>query len=323
MRRRMLPVLAIALAMGLITSVTVYRTLRAKVGPPGEQTEEIVVAAANIDLGEAITAKHIKMVPWPKAALPADPIRAGKDAEGRVVRTSISAGEPLLESKLAPAGQGGLMPVLIPQGKRAVSIKVEEAVQKSGFVLPNSHVDVVVTVSQSGGEKRTRIVLQDITVLAADQSVEMKDNKPVRMTTVTMALTPEETERLALAQNEGRVTLALRNLQDNARVATPGVTIAQLMNNPGAPSEAGKKSTAPQHTKARHAPRAVHASAQEPAQITVAPPPPPPLPTHTVEVIRGTNVSEAVFVNDPDHGWLERPTKARQPSKAESGPVGR
>jgi pilus assembly protein CpaB len=294
----MLVVLALAIAMGLATSVMVYRTI-ARV-PQGEPAEDIVVAAANIGLGEGLTSKHVKVVALPKSILPPGSLRAIKDAEGRVARVSIFAGEPIVEAKLAPAGQGGLMPVLIPPGKRGVSIKVDEAVQKSGFVLPNSRIDVLVTMARKGGEGReSKIILQDVTVLAADQTVEMKDNKPVTMTTVTMALSPEESERLALATNEGKVTFALRNLQDTTRVSTQGVTTAQLLGSP-APAPAAEKrpvSTA-------------RARARGPVRMAAPPPIPPPPQVHTVSVIRGVSSTEYAFIRDPERGWVESPAKA-------------
>ncbi len=297
LRRRMLLVLAIAIAMGLATSVMVYRII-ARV-PQGEPTEEIVTAAANVGLGEALTSKHVKMVALPKSVLPPGSLRSMKDAEGRVARVSIFAGEPIVEAKLAPTGQGGLMPILVPPGKRAVTIKVDEAIQKSGFVLPNSRVDVLVTMARKGGQEReSRIVLQDVTVLAADQTVEMKDNRPVTMTTVTMTLSPEETERLALAQNEGKVTLAIRNLQDNIRVSTQGVTTTQLMGGPAPAPE--KKPAATARPRARGPVR----------MAAPAPPIPPPPPIHTVSVIRGTSSTEYAFIRDPDRGWVESPAKA-------------
>jgi pilus assembly protein CpaB len=229
------------------------------------------------------------------------------------------AGEPVLDSKLAPAGQGGLMPVLIPVGKRAVSIIVEQATQKSGFVVPNTRVDVLVTMAEKGGAQKSRIVLQDVTVLAADMTVEMKDNKPVTMTTVTMALSPEEAERLALSQNQGRVTLALRNLQDTARVSTPGVTAAQLMGSPApAPSPAKKSSTgAPSVAKRSSGPTRASvapvksAPTVQPASTIDASPP----PTHKVSVVRGTAETEQTYVQDPDRGWIEA-SKAAATKKA-------
>ena len=199
------------------------------------------------------------------------------------------------------------MPVLVPPGKRAVSIVVEQALQKTGFVVPNSRVDVLVTLTPKGSQDRqSRIVLQDVTVLASDQTVEMKDNKPVTMTTVTMALSPEETERLALAQNEGRVTLALRNVQDNAVISTPGVNTAQLMGGPAPAPASTKKET----STAKRAKPAVR-TAQAPPPIAQSPQGPPPLPKYTVSVIRGVASTDTVFVGDPDHGWHESPTKLR------------
>jgi len=315
-KRRLVVVLTLAVAMGLLASYVVYQAVKTARGQQPE-TEQVVIAAANVNLGEALTSKHVKMTTWPKATMPAGTLKSVKDAEGRVVRTSIVAGELILEAKLAPTGQGGLMPVLVPPGKRAVSIKVDEAVQRSGFVLPNSRVDVLVTMSRdTGRSKESRIVLQDVSVLAADQTVEMKDNKPVTMVTVTMALSPEETERLALAQNEGKVTLALRNMQDSARISTPGVTVAQLLGSPApAPAPAGKlekKPTSPVRSAAKRQPPKPSVTA------TAAPPPIANTPEanspaqgskHIVSVIKGASATDMVFVQDSERGWLEAPTK--------------
>ena len=315
LKRRLAVVLTLAVAMGLLASYVVYQTVKAA---RGEQTEmeQVVIAAANVNLGEALTSNHVKVAQWPKATLPSGTLKAVKDAEGRVARTSIVAGELILDAKLAPTGQGGLMPVLVPPGKRAVSIKVDEAVQRSGFVLPNSRVDVLVTMSRDTGRtKESRIVLQDVSVLASDQTVEMKDNKPVTMVTVTMALSPEETERLALAQNEGKVTLALRNMQDTAKISTPGVTVAQLLGSPApAPAPAGKqekKPTSPVRSAAKRQP-------PKPAVAATAPPPPmaktpeatpPQAAKHVVSVIKGASATDVVFVQDKENGWLEAPSK--------------
>ncbi len=299
MLKRRFVAFALAIAMGLITSTLVYRAVKsARASQDG--VEQIVVAAVNISLGEALTSQHVKMSAWPASSLPPGTLRSVKDAEGRVARVSMVPGEAIQDSKLAPTGQGGLMPVLVPPGKRGVSIKVDEAVQKSGFVLPNSRVDVLVTMARKVGEaKETRIVLQDVTILAADQTVEMKDNRPVTMTTVTMALSPEEAERLALAQNEGKVTFALRNLQDTDRVSTSGVTTAQLLGGP------------PPAPAAERKPHASVKRAREPVRMAApAPPIPPPPQIHTVSVIRGVSATEYGFIRDPDRGWVESPAKA-------------
>ena len=318
-RRRVLVAMTLAIVMGLAASYVVYQVVKTAQGKKAA-TEQLAVAAANIAVGEALTAKHIKIAEWPDSTVPAGALRSAKDAEGRVARTSIVAGEPLLDAKLAPAGQGGLMPVLVPAGKRAVTIKVDEAIQKSGFVVPNSRVDVLVTMArQSGQTRESRMVLQDVMVLASDQIVEMKDNKPVTMTTVTVAVSPQEAERLALSQNEGKVTLALRNLQDNAQISTPGVTTAQLLGSP-APAPAIAKSSAKTSASTKRsttkrssppAPVAPHpaAAAQSPA-TTSAPQAAPSVSKHTVSVIKGANATDVVFVQDAERGWLEAPAKA-------------
>ena len=317
-RQRLVLILILAAAMGTFTSYLVYRAVRTAGGQRG-QVDEILVADVNVAVGEALTSKHVKLVPWPKTAMPVGSLRSVKDAEGRVARTSIVSGEPILDAKLAPMGQAGLMPVLVPAGKRAVTIKVDEAVQKSGFVVPNSRVDILVTMARKLGEgKESRIVLQDVLVLASDQTVEMKDNKPVTMTTVTMAITPEETERLALAQNEGKVTLALRNLSDDKVVSTGGVTTAQLLGSP-APvprSSAVPKPLAKQRSgraSARQVSRAAQplvpatapVQATAPAQVGSA----APVEMVSVSVIRGSNETEHRFVKDSKRGWVETSKK--------------
>ncbi len=247
------------------------------------------VRTANIGLAESITRQHVKLVPWPKAAVPPGAIRSLEDAEGRVVRGSIVAGEPLMEGKLAPqlAGRGGIMPMLVPEGQRGVTIKLDEAMRESGFVMPNSRVDVLVSMPKGSGssEKIAKVILQDVTVLAAGQTVEMKDNKPVTNTTVTLALTPQQVERLAVAQSDGKLMLVQRNLRDTEVVRTPGATPSSLLSDmaPAAP--------------------------KPDAKVVVARSAPLPLPAiekYPVAVIRGSKVSEQVFVRDRGNAWSEQ-----------------
>ncbi len=303
-RRRLVLVLVIAISMGLLTGYLVYKSVN-KPALQQAETEEILVARATVGLGEALTSQHVKLAPWPKPMVPPGSLRSVTDVEGRTARASLVEGEPVLDSKLTAKGGGGLMPVLIPPGKRAVSIIVEQATQRSGFVVPNSRVDVLVTMTPKGSQDtESRIVLQDVTVLASDQTVEMKDNKPVAMTTVTVALSPEETERLALAQNQGRVTLALRNVQDTARISTPGVNTAQLMRS-SAPAPAPEKKTAVARSTTKRASKPVVTTAAPSPSSTKSPEAPPPLPSHRVSVIRGVAETDMVFVQDPNRGWTE------------------
>ena len=296
MQKRLVIVLGFASVVGLLVSVLVYRVVGEFRAAAGQQTnEEIVVAAVNMDLAETITSKHVKVLPWPRQAVPTGAIRRLADAEGRVVRSSIVAGEPLLEGKLAPqlSGAGGIMPMLVPEGQRAVTIKVDDAVREAGFVLPNSRVDVFVSMAKAAAsqERVAKMILQDVAVLAAGQAVEMRDNRPVSVTTVTLALTPDQAERLALAQNEGKLTIGMRNLRDKQLIQTVGATRDTLLG--ATPAPAPVKPAVERKAKPPLAPAVVESRL-----------PAPRITTHSVAFIRSGKVSEQVFVRNGDE-WVE------------------
>lgn len=299
MRRRLMVVLVFASVIGLLASLLVYRVV-AEIRAAAGTSEEVVVAAVNMELAETITAKHVKMVAWPKHNIPAGAIRTLAEAEGRVVRSSIVAGEPLLEGKLAPqlSGRGGIMPMLVPEGQRGLTIKVDDAVKESGFVLPNSRIDLFVSMAKSPGsqEKMAKLILQDVLVLAAGQAVEMRDNKPVPVTTVTLSLTPEQAERLALAQTEGKLMLGTRNLRDKDVTQTSGVTRETLLAGP-----------APKAT-----PAVAAGAAPRPRTVATAPLPVPAIDAHRVLVIRSSRETEQVFVRAGRDGWVEQKTEVKK-----------
>jgi len=290
MRRRFLLILICASVIGFLASFLVYRVVSQVAQARSDQSEQIVVAAADLGLADTVTSQHIKLVNWPKASVPPGALRTAAEAEGRVVRSSVVAGEPLIEGKLAPqlSGKGGIMPMLIPEGQRGVTIRLDEATRESGFVMPNSRVDVLVSMPKGPGsdEKIAKVILQDVTVLAAGQIVEMKDNKPVTNTTVTLSLTPQQVERLAVAQSDGRLMLVQRNLRDTQFVRTPGATPSSLLSDIAPAAKPEAKPT----VLARSAPL-----------------PLPALEKYPVAVIRGTKVSEQTFVRDRENSWAEQP----------------
>jgi len=278
-RRRLFFVIGAATVTGLLTSFLVYRAVT-RMAPRGQGTETVVVAAVNMDVGEIVTSQHAKLSSWPKADVPNGSFTSLAEVEGRVARGSIVAGEPLLKAKLLDpdlAGRGGLLPMLVPEGLRGVTIKVGRAVQESGFVHPNSHVDIVVSIAKGGTSRDqiAKVVLQNVLVLAAGQTVEMYNNKPVRVTTVTLALTPTQVERLALAQTEGPLMLATRNLHDDQVIHTNGITRRSLLGHE--PSKAPKKARVPL--------------------------PPPKLTTHGVSVLRGGRETDYKFVRGKKEPW--------------------
>ena len=289
MRRRFLLILICASVIGFLASFLVYRVVSQAASARSDQSESIVVATVDLGLADTVTSQHIKLVSWPKASVPPGALRTSAEAEGRVVRSSVVAGEPLIDGKLAPqlSGRGGIMPMLIPEGQRGVTIRVDEAMRESGFVLPNSRVDVLVSMPKAAtNEKVAKVILQDVTVLASGQTVEMKDNKPVTNTTVTLALTPQQVERLAVAQSEGRLMLVQRNLRDTQFVRTPGATPSSLLSDIApAPSP-------------EHKPTVLARS---------APLPVPVVEKYPVAVIRGTKITEQTFVREPGNSWAEQP----------------
>jgi pilus assembly protein CpaB len=290
MRRRFLLILICASVIGFLASFLVYRVVSQVANARSDQSEQIVVATAALGLADTVTSQHIKLVNWPKASVPPGALRTAAEAEGRVVRSSIVAGEPLIEGKLASqlTGKGGIMPMLIPEGQRGVTIRLDDATRESGFVMPNSRVDVLVSMPKAPGsnEKIAKVILQDVTVLAAGQIVEMKDNKPVTNTTVTLTLTPHQVERLAVAQSDGRLMLVQRNLRDTQFVRTPGATPSSLLSD-----------IAPAPTP----------EAKPTVLARSAPLPLPALEKYPVAVIRGTKVSEQTFVRDRGNSWAEQP----------------
>jgi pilus assembly protein CpaB len=297
MRHRLFIILAIASLAGLLASYLVYtvvRQLQATAPEPGNAP--VVVATVNMGLAETITKDHVKVVLWPKASIPPGAITSVQQAEGRVVRSSILAGEPLLDGKLASelSGRGGIMPMLVPEGQRAVTIRVDDAIRETGFILPNSRVDVLVSMPgvTGGGERIAKTILQDVQVLASGQAVELRDNKPVQMTTVTLALTPDKVERLTLAQTEGRLFLVTRNLKDKALVQTSGATKSTVLTD-GAPAAARPRVVA-------------EPVRRRPVTVAAAPLPPPSPEAITVTVFRGTKASEHRFVRKGSDSWVER-----------------
>jgi pilus assembly protein CpaB len=308
MRGRFSVVLIIAAIAGLLASTLVYRTvaqMRAAAAR-GPETEDILVAAANLDVAETVSARDVKLVSWPKLALPQGALRKIADVEGRVIRRPLVAGEPLLESKLAPpaAGRGGVLGMLVAEGQRAVTIKVDDAVKESGLVVPNSRVDVLVSMPMrpDSQERVGKVILQDVLVLAAGQTVETRDNKAAPVTTVTLSLTPEQAERIALAQTDSKIILATRNYQDKGLVKTAGVTRAALFDVEPAPKAVAVK--------------AAPAKATATVPVASAPLAPPKLDTLTVSVLRAGKLAEQhVFVRgDDSQPWTEQgPREGRRP----------
>jgi pilus assembly protein CpaB len=200
-----------------------------------------VVASRDLPAGSIIRRDDVKTVNWPGAAVPQGFATEAGEVVGRGLITEVRQNEPLLEWKLAQREAGGGLSITIPEGLRAVSVRVDEVVGVAGFVLPGTRVDVLVTVVPSSDRMQTvtRTILKNIRTLAADQRYQQDiDGEPRYVTVVTLLVTPEEAETLTLAATEGRIQLALRNTLDSGEAVTPGRRIASLVAGPAPPAPA-------------------------------------------------------------------------------------
>ena len=174
----------------------------------GKSTEApIVVAAKDISAATTLEVGQLKVDRWKKA--PAGSFAKPEAVQGRVAAFPFGAGEPILEAKLAPKGAPPGLPALLPPSKRAMTVKVDEASQVAGFLAPDHRVDVVVTINRGDYSKDplSRVVLQNLKVLGTGQKIEPRaGEKPQVVPTVTLEVSPEEGERLALAVRRDRRT---------------------------------------------------------------------------------------------------------------------
>jgi pilus assembly protein CpaB len=212
----------------------------------GVQWAPVVAAARDIDAATELTPELLRVEPrWPQESRPKGSFGGPKKLKGRVTAYPLGAGEPILESKLAPQGVLPGLTALLPPHKRAMTVKVDEASGVAGFLNPDNRVDVVVTLNKGdyGNHPISKVVLQKLRVLGTGQKTEKRPgDKPQVVPTVTLEVTPEEGEALALAAQEGRISLVLRNHHDQERVTTPGMNALRLLGmvrEPG-PGEARK-----------------------------------------------------------------------------------
>ncbi len=227
--------LGVAIIIALITSLLIYKFLetRGKVKDVTLETQAITVAVTDLTWGTVLTKEVLKTEPFLKSSLPGGSFPDSSALIGRVLISNVKAKEPILESRLAPitVKTGGVAAV-VSHKKRAVAVKVDKVIGVSGFVHPGNRVDVLTTISTSKtSEPVTKTVLENILVLAAGPEIETKgkEEKPATVDVITLEVTPEEAEKLALSASEGKLQLALRNFNDTEDVLTKGTTIPTLL----------------------------------------------------------------------------------------------
>jgi pilus assembly protein CpaB len=242
MRRQAIFFLVLAVLLGGLAAILALQVLRAPDGAPESvrevATEDVVVAARDIEFGALVQMEDVRTVSWPADALPAGYSRSPSDVVGRGVLMPIRANEPMLSSKLALPEAGAGLSLGIPEGLRAITVRVNDIVGVGGFVRPGHRVDVFVTASDQAGvaEPQTKLLLQNVPVAATGVTIEPNpQGEPENVPNATLHLTPEQVERLIMASQNATFQLALRNPLDGDSVETPGVRFRQLIAGTPAP----------------------------------------------------------------------------------------
>ena len=194
---------------------------------------KVVVAAVDIELGSKISPQMLTTSEWPSESVPSDAFKDVKDLQDRVVRASVLRGEAIVDRKLSPVGTQGGLSAVIAEGKRAMTVRVNDVIGVAGFALPGNYVDVMVNAQQERGKGEvgnqvSMTVLEQVLVLAVAQEASRDDTKPKVVSAVTLELSPGDAEKLDLARSVGTLSLVLRNQLDKKAVATAGVTKSEL-----------------------------------------------------------------------------------------------
>jgi len=279
-QHRTLIVMLVAVVTAALGSYGVYRAvLQMPVREVEVASMQVVVAAQPLTMGTRLHQNHLRVVAWPSRNPVQGSFSDPKQLVDRGVIVPIGENEPITTSKVASLEAGAGLPPVIPEGMRAISVRVNEVIGVAGFVVPGTIVDVLVTVKPANGpsdEPMTRTVVSKVQVLTAGTKFDQEKSKtgePIPTSVVTLSVLPEDAERIALAGNEGKITLALRNPLDVISTDTKGIRLAALMRGSG-------PEPVVDHTKNR--------------VVARLPPPSPPPQIYTVEAIRAAKRSAEV-----------------------------
>jgi pilus assembly protein CpaB len=290
----------IAIFLALIVTVLIINWLQTKTKTKEAaplETQEVAIAKVDLQWGTTLTKEVIDRKSFLKGSLPPGTFSDESALVGRVLISPVKANEPILESRLAPTSirTGGVAAVVSPK-KRAVAVKVDKVIGVAGFIHPNNRVDVLVTLNPEKAKTgMTKTVLENILVLAAGPELEAKgkEEKQSPVDVVTLEVSPEEAEKLALAATEGRILLVLRNFSDTEEVLTKGMTIPVLLASYSGSSPGTETKPAPARAVVRRSP----APSKAPAPVVeqkVKEEKEKPKP-YVVEVIKGSKISEVKF----------------------------
>lgn len=250
--------------------------------------QKVVIAAVDVDLGSKLTPEMLKLIDWPSGSIPEGAIIDPQTLDGRVLKTSVLRGEAILESKLAPLGTKGGLSAVVMEGKRAMTVRVNDVIGVAGFALPGNYVDILVNTTEDAKanvkEKVdmsiSKIVLEHILVLAVAQEASRDDTKPKVVNAVTLEVTPEQAEKLDLARSVGTLSLVLRNQVDPKPVETSGIT-KQILLRGDEPAPVAKPVAASKPVAKRVVKKVIVKRPAQPAPVAAT--------QNCVEIVSGTS----------------------------------
>lgn len=292
--KRFFIVLAGALLFGLLAAVSVSRYLSSAQAYT-KSLRGVAVAKVAIPVGTKIIAEQIMLVQFPQESTPDGAFDSAEKLAGRVAVVNIAPREPITEARLAPEGTAGGLSAIIPEGYRAMTVKVDDVVGISGFIMPGTLVDVVVVIVPTdtgiAQDPISKIVLQNIKVLANGQNIDKPESEREAnsVKAVTLLVLPEQAEKLALASSEGKLQLVMRNSIDQGNEQTQGINKRQLLGGDRAAPQPEPGSLKSERPAQPPAPRRVRVQAE------AKPAPAPPAPRTSVEMIEGAKKRSVDF----------------------------
>jgi pilus assembly protein CpaB len=312
MKPKTLMLMVVAIGCGLAASYMTSKLLAERNTTPTEEAKvKVVVAKIRVPAWTSIKnpEKYFEEKEIPESVAPKKGLQELSKLKDQRLSQALSEGEYMLEDKLVNTDQVGLIAKL-PAGMRAIALKVNAESLAGGFVLPGYRVDVVSTTRGNANESVSKIILQNMLVLAVD-TIANRDNQTTSLlgSTVTLAATPEEAQRLSLASALGELRLTLRAPEDNKIVHLPGSKQDDLSrpvfdhsgnNEEEEPPVASAPPVPPLPPLPKDAPPPITVAEKPPEKQPEPPPPPPPPPvTHTITIISGEYQQKTVYTLDP------------------------
>jgi pilus assembly protein CpaB len=286
----------VAIIVAVAATYSVFRVLESTKASSRVATAPVVIAARDINEGESIDRLALSVSQWPVSTVPVGAYGRIDSVAGRIARIAIFNGEPLVPGRLAPEGTTPGLTSKITPGKRAMAIRINDVSGIAGMIQPNSRVDILLTTTLGNASRTGKIFMENMRVLMMQSTTtKTEDGRPIPATVATLEVTPEETELLGVAQQQGSIQLVLRGYGDPDSVKTKGATtsdVERALRDPGAPRP--NVARGPSRPVPRVAPETVVVR----EAVVGAPKTAPKPDTNKVEVFRGANKTEQKFVKD-------------------------